>query len=156
MFTHPSPVLGGVNARRFAPTPLRVATGLTPPPLRVVGFCFASGGTERREERMLRIYIVCIEIVREVRPYAERIGRLDPDLARQLKRASVSVVLNVAEGSGGRAGRRRNSYDIALGEARETLACLQAAEAIGYVSEVAPDLRDRIDRVIATLVKLVR
>ena len=105
---------------------------------------------------MLRIYIVCIEIVREVRPYAERIGRMDPDLARQLKRASVAVLLNVAEGSGNRAGRRRNSYDIALGEAREMRACLEAAEAIGYVTNVDEGLKERIDRVIATLFKLVR
>jgi len=53
---------------------------------------------------MLIIYIVCIEIMREVRPYAERIARLDPDLARQLKKCSVSVVLNVSEGSGTREG----------------------------------------------------
>ena len=52
---------------------------------------------------MLRIYIVCIEIVREVRPYAEKIAGLDPDLARQLKRASVAVLLNVAEVAPGEA-----------------------------------------------------
>ena len=52
---------------------------------------------------MLRIYVVIIEIVREVRPVAERIGRHDRDLARQLKRASVSVALNVAEVAPGKA-----------------------------------------------------
>jgi four helix bundle protein len=105
---------------------------------------------------MLRIYIVCIEIVREVRPCAERIARFDPDLARQLKKASVSVVLNTAEGSGTRGGRRRNTYEIALGEARETRACLHAAEAAGYLTNVEPGLLDKLDRVIATLVKVVR
>jgi four helix bundle protein len=105
---------------------------------------------------MLRIYIVCIEIVREIRPVADRIARLDRDLSRQLKRASIAVVLNVAEGSGTRGGRRRNTYEIALGEARETRACLHVAEAAGYVSTIAPDLLDKLDRVIATLVKLVR
>jgi hypothetical protein len=43
-----------------------------------------------------------------------------------------------------------------LGEARETRACLHVAEAAGYVSTIAPDLLDKLDRVIATLVKLVR
>ena len=105
---------------------------------------------------MLRIYIVIIEIVHEVRPVAERIGRHDRDLARQLKRASVAIALNVAEGSGTRGGRRRNTYEIALGEARETRACLEAADAIGYVPQVAPELLDRLDHVIATLVKVVR
>ena len=105
---------------------------------------------------MLRIYIIVIEIVREVRPVADRIARFNPDLARQLRKASVSVALNVAEGSGTRGGRRRNTYEIALGEARETRACMDAAEAIGYVPRVSPQLRDKLDRVIATLVKVVR
>jgi four helix bundle protein len=110
----------------------------------------------KRECIVLRIYIVCIEIVREIRPYVERIARLDPDLARQLKKSSASVALNVSEGSGTRGGRRRNTYEIALGEARETRACLHVAEAAGYVPTVAPELLDKIDRVIATLVKVVR
>ena len=105
---------------------------------------------------MLTIYIIVIEIVREVRPYAEKIARLDPDLARQLRRASTAIALNTAEVAGARAGRRRNAYDIALGEARETRACLQVAEAAGYVAKVDAKLLDKLDRVIATLFKVVR
>jgi four helix bundle protein len=105
---------------------------------------------------VLHIYIVIIEIVREIRPIAERIARHDRDLARQLKHAIIGVALNVSEGSATRGGRRRNTYEIALGEARETRACLEAAEAIGYVAEIAPELTDKLDRVIATLVKVVR
>ena len=105
---------------------------------------------------MLIIYVVVIEIVREVRPYAERIARFDRDLARQLRRAIQSVALNVSEGSGTRGGRRRNTYEIALGEARETRACLEVAEAMGYVPKVDARLADKLDRVIATLVKVVR
>ena len=105
---------------------------------------------------MLIIYVIVIEIVREVRPYAEKIARFDPDLARQLRRASAAVALNMAEASGARAGRRRNAYDIALGEARETRACLQVAEAAGYVMKVDAALLDKLDRVVATLFKVVR
>ena len=105
---------------------------------------------------MLIIYVVCIEIGREVRPVAERIARFDRDLARQLKKSSASVALNVAEVSGTRGGRRRNTHDIALGEAREARACLHVAEAAGYVPSIAPELLDKLDRVIATLVELVR
>jgi four helix bundle protein len=105
---------------------------------------------------MLIIYVVCIEIVREVRPVADRIARFDRGLARQLKKSSSSVALNVAEASGTRAGRRRNTHEIALGEAREARACLQLAEAAGYVPSIASELLDKLDRVIATLVKLVR
>jgi Transposase IS116/IS110/IS902 family len=53
---------------------------------------------------MLRIYPVCLEMVREVRPYADRIARFDRDLARQLRRSCTAVPLNVAEGSGLRGG----------------------------------------------------
>jgi len=105
---------------------------------------------------MLRIYAVCLEIVRLVRKYVEQIARHDRDLAGQLKRSSVSMTLNTAEGSGTRGGRRRLTYEIALGETRETLACLQTAEAIGYIEGIEAGLLDRLDRVIATLVKLVR
>ena len=105
---------------------------------------------------MLRIYPVCLAMVRDVRPYAERIARFDRDLARQLRKSSTSVPLNVAEGSGLRAGRRRQSYDYALGEARETLANLEAAEAIGYLPSIDAQLRQRLDHIIGTLVNLVR
>jgi hypothetical protein len=38
---------------------------------------------------------------------------------------------------------------------RETLACLEVAEALGYLRDVDPNIRDRIERVIGTLVKIV-
>ncbi len=87
---------------------------------------------------MLRIYPVCLSMVRDMRPYAERIARFDRDLARQLRKSCTAVALNLSEGSGLRGGRRRQSYDIALGEARETLANLEAAEAIGYIASIDP------------------
>ena len=121
-----------------------------------MGWRFAIQRNGKREWNVLVIYVVCIEIVREVRVYADRIARFDRDLARQLRRASVAVALNTAEGSGVRGGRRRNAYEIALGEARETRACLEAAEAIGYVTGISAELRDKLDRVIATLVKVAR
>ena len=105
---------------------------------------------------MLRIYPVSLAMVRDVRAYAERIARFDRDLARQLCRSSTSVALNIAEGSGLRAGCRRQSYEYVLGEARETLANLEVAEAIGYVVGVEPRVRQRFDHIIGTLVKLVR
>jgi len=105
---------------------------------------------------MLRIYPVCLEMVREVRPYAERIARFDRDLARQLRKSCTAVPLNVAEGSGLRGGLQRQSYDHALAEARETLANLEAAEAIGYLPCVDAAMRNRLNHIIGTLVNLVR
>jgi len=45
--------------------------------------------------------------------------------------------------------------DSALGSARETLACLEVAEAFGYVAGGDEGLRQQLDRVVGTLVKLV-
>ena len=104
---------------------------------------------------MLRIYSVTLEMVRQVRPLAEQIAGHDKDHARQLRRSSMSVVLNIAEGSGSRDGLRRARYENALGSARETLANLEAAEAAGYIRTVPLTLRDRFDHIIGTLVKLV-
>jgi four helix bundle protein len=112
---------------------------------------------EQKEEMvMLRIYTVCLQMVRDVRPYRERIARFDRDLARQLAKASTSVPLNVAEGSGSRAGRRRNAYDIALAEAKETLSVLEVAEAAGYVRGIELAVRARLNHIIGTLTNLVR
>ena len=105
---------------------------------------------------MLRIYATCLEMVREIRPYAEKIARFDRDLARQLRRSCTAVPLNVAEGCGHRGGRRRQAYEFALGEARETLANLEVAEAIGYLPAIAPEMRRKLDHVIGTLVNLSR
>ena len=107
---------------------------------------------------MLRIYPVSLAMVAEVTPYVERIARRDRDLARQLRveEGEHGGAAQSGRGFGTRGGRRRNTYEIALGEARETRACLQVAEAIGYVGKMTPGLADKLDHVIATLVKLVR
>jgi four helix bundle protein len=105
---------------------------------------------------VLRIYEVCLQLVRDLRPYIVQIAKFDPDLARQLKKASTSVPMNVAEGSGSRAGRRRHCYDTALSEARESLSALEAAEAAGYIRCIEEHVRARFRHIIGTLVNVVR
>jgi len=70
---------------------------------------------------MLHIYPVILAFVTDFHPFIERIGRHDPDLARQLRRASASVVLNTAEGMYARGRQRTASYNIALREMRESI-----------------------------------
>jgi four helix bundle protein len=94
-------------------------------------------------------------MVRDVRPLADRIGRFDRDHARQLRKSSMSVVLNVGEGSAAFDGRRRARYQDALGSARETLANLDASEAVGYLRSIDPVLRNRLNHIIGALVRLV-
>jgi len=103
---------------------------------------------------MLRIYPVILEVLRKLQPVLRRIELKDKDLGRQLRRCSASVALNVAEGMYSR-GRNRNArYHSALGSARETLACLEVAEAFGYLAADA-ELNEQLKRVVGTLVKLV-
>ena len=52
-------------------------------------------------------------------------------------------------------GTRRERYRNALGSARETGACLDAAMALGYVERVDEALLDRLDHVRAVLAKNV-
>ena len=104
---------------------------------------------------MLKIYPVCIEMVREVAGLAGEISKFDRDHARQLRRSCLSVSLNVAEGGGSRGGTRRARYDNALGSARETVANLESAEAIGYIGPMDPGLRNRFNHIIGVLVKIV-
>jgi len=103
---------------------------------------------------MLRIYDDMLDTVRAMRGMIAAIERRDSDLARQLRRAASSVVLNVAEGSGSFGRVRTVRYRTALGSARETLACLRVAEAFGYVEAVPDAVRDRMNRVIGTLVRV--
>ena len=103
---------------------------------------------------MLRIYDDMLEVLRAIRGAVGAIEKRDPDLARQLRRAASSVVLNIAEGSGSFGRVRTMRYRTALGSARETLACLRVGEALGYVEAVPAALTARIDRVIGTLVRV--
>ena len=97
-----------------------------------------------------------IGMIGALRPVIETIERHDADLARQMRRASSSVALNVAEGAYSRGKNRPVRYQTALGSMRETLACVEVAVAQGYVGRVDEELLDAIDRVMATLFKLVR
>jgi four helix bundle protein len=103
---------------------------------------------------MLRIYPVVLEVLKQLQPTLRQIERRDRDLARQLKRCSSSVALNLAEGMYSRGQIRTTRYHSALGSARETLACLEVAVVCSY-SQPDPRLHDQLDRIVATLVKLV-
>jgi four helix bundle protein len=106
------------------------------------------------ENAILRIYEDMLGALKAMRGMIGAIEKRDPDLGRQLRRASSSVVLNVAEGSGSFGRVRTMRYRTALGSARETLACLRVAEAFGYVETLPETLVDTMDRVVGTLVRV--
>jgi four helix bundle protein len=103
---------------------------------------------------MLRIHDDMLDALRSMRGLLTAIERRDADLARQLRRAASSVVLNLAEGSGSFGRVRTARYRTALGSARETLSCLRVAEAFGYVDAMPHGLLERINRVVGTLVRV--
>src|SRR5215472_8779178 len=105
---------------------------------------------------MLRIHDVMLDVLRLMSPLIQAIGRHNKNLEEQITRSATSVVLNVAEGSGHQGRARTNRYRIALGEAREALSCLRAAEALGYVGRLDPAVVARLNRVIGTLVVVNR
>ena len=103
---------------------------------------------------MLRIYSDVVAVQGELRAVFERIRVHDSDLARQLRRAAQAVALNLSEGMAARDGHRRVAYERALREARECVGNLEVAMQWGYTDHDAP-LADRLDKIVATLNKLV-
>ena len=103
---------------------------------------------------MLRIYPFIIETLKLLAPIFREIARHDPDLARQGRRAASSIALNAAEGIGQTGGNERARFRTAHAETQEVRACLDIAEALGYLDAVDADLRDRLDRIAATLYRL--
>jgi four helix bundle protein len=84
-------------------------------------------------------------------------GRHRRELIEQLDRASLSVLLNTAEGNGKRQGRHRAKFfDGARGSALECAACLDAAVAKGLVSadRVCPG-KQMLARVVAMWSRLI-
>jgi four helix bundle protein len=103
---------------------------------------------------MLDIYPFILETVTALRPVTGRIARADADLGRQLRRAQTSIALNVAEGAYSRGRNRQARYHTALGSARETLACVEIAVALGHLDALDDELARRFHRIIGTLVRL--
>jgi four helix bundle protein len=97
-----------------------------------------------------------LDMVADAAGLAEAIERRDADLARQMRRAAASVALNTAEGMGNTSGHKRQRYQTALGSAREVMACVDVAKAMRYISTVDPAALDRMQHVVATLIRLVR
>ena len=105
---------------------------------------------------MLRIYDKILEVLRLLRPVIAQIEKHDRELGNQLRRASSSVALNMAEASGSSGGTRSLRYRTALGSAREVGACLDVAVAMGYVDGLDEALLGQLDEVRAVLARVVR
>ena len=103
---------------------------------------------------MLRIYDDGLRVLRMLRPIVSEIGRHDSDLARQLRRCSASMVLNTAEGSYARGGNRKVLFGVALGSTKETRACLDIAEALGYLDAIDDEIAACLEKIGGALYRL--
>ena len=105
----------------------------------------------------MRIYDKSLDVVRSVVKLSRRVQEQDGDLARQMRRACISVPLNLQEGLYSQGGNRIARFHTAMGSARETMACLHVSVAADYLvqAEVDADL-ERIDHVIGALWKMSR
>ena len=90
---------------------------------------------------------VAIEVVRQIRPTLELIKQRDNELAKQLRDALHSVVLNLSEASPKSDGNKHRAYVVALGEAREAAGALDLAVAWGWIEEDLP-VRKTLDRLL--------
>ena len=91
-----------------------------------------------------------LDLIALVRPLVARITRHDKELAKQLRKAASSIVLNLGEGRK-RTGRdRQYLWSVACGSAEESRTCLLVAQAWGYIgSEDMASVDGVLDQVVA-------
>ena len=100
-------------------------------------------------------YDLAVQAASALRPLLDAINRRDPDLGRQVRRASSSVAMCLDEGSQ-RTGRDRfHLYRVAAGSAAEVRTALVLATTWGYVTaQDAATAHALLDRVVAILWRL--
>jgi len=113
------------------------------------------------DHEKLHVYQRQLEFLSWVTPLLAETQQRDAgqsaEVRRQLDRASLSTLLNIAEGNGKRRQRTRaKSFDDARGSATENAACLDALVAKGFCSPARVEAGKKMEeRVYAMLTKLV-
>ncbi|MHB9132064.1 MAG: four helix bundle protein [Armatimonadota bacterium] len=110
---------------------------------------------QKFDHEKLNVYTLELDFIRWLTPLLKESKEKGPVTTReirdQLDRASISVVLNTAEGNGKRNGAmRRRFFDDARGSAMECAACLDILVAKGVTAE------ERIDDGKAMLLRIVQ
>jgi four helix bundle protein len=113
------------------------------------------------DHEKLDVYCVELQFTTWIADFLCDVLRSSPqhrrELIDQLDRASLSMLLNTAEGNGKRHGRHRAKFfDDARGSAFECAACLDASVAKRFVSadRIRPG-KEMLARVVAMLTRLI-
>jgi four helix bundle protein len=104
---------------------------------------------------VLKIYPVVLELVRKLAPYLPLLRARSATLGDQLERALISIPLNVSEGAYSRGRNRQVRFQTAVGSAHEARACLETAEALGWLGPLDPEALALFRQVIGTLIRLI-
>src|SRR6185436_6436802 len=103
----------------------------------------------------LDVYRSAIRFLGHASSLGERVPRGYAALGDQLRRAALSVPLNIAEGSGKTDRDAGRFYTIARGSALECAAILDVFEALSIVSSAdVVEARELLERVVSVLTKL--
>ena len=114
------------------------------------------------DHEKLDVYQLQLKFIRWVTPLIEQVQQQAPgktaEIRKQLDRASLSVLLNIAEGNGKRQQQTRAKFfDDARGSTSESAACLDALVAKGVCStQQVADGKQMLQRVFAMLTKLIQ
>jgi four helix bundle protein len=103
----------------------------------------------------LDVYRCAIRFLALSSTLARRVPRGYSELADQLRRAALSVPLNIAEGSGKTDRDAVRFYTIARGSALECAAIVDAMEALGFAAnDELGEARELLERTVAMLTRL--
>ena len=98
-------------------------------------------------------YDAALAMVAALRPVLAQLAKGDRALTDQIRRATSSVALNIAEGNRRTGQDRLQFFRIAAGSAAEVRAALEVASAWGRI-EASPRAEAELDRVLAMLWRL--
>jgi four helix bundle protein len=104
----------------------------------------------------LRVYHGAVKLVKKIYLLADKLPKDEKfALIDQLKRASTSIVLNIAEGTGSRGDKEFKSFlKNALKSLYETVAAIKIAESLfGIRGEKALDKCDLVGKQLNSLIK---
>src|SRR5688572_29459623 len=103
----------------------------------------------------LNVYRCAISFLSLAAPLSERAPRGFSSLSDQLRRAALSIPLNIAEGSGKFDKDERRYFGIARGSALECAAIVDVFEALGAATEAElAQPRVLLERIVSMLTRL--